>query len=251
MINSLAAAVSNFNTADIIVVVILAIGVLAGLITGFAKMLNGALGTIIAIIVAVVLGIFLSDKFSQISFMQSLFDKIENGITGWASATDNLAKVDGSAILISSGGNWVPLTDMYSSGIQSKVVEIVQPILIKLCGSSLTGTATLAAVITGFIVNVISGVILFILGVTVTIILFNLLSKLFYQIVTKQKSLRVIDRIIGFIFSAAMSVVIVYVVMFVVTKLGPSATGFTDMINDSTVAKWFYENNPFVVLLSK
>lgn len=251
MINSLAAAASNFNTADIIVVVILALGVLAGLITGFAKMLNGALGTIIAIIVAVVLGIFLADKFSQISFMQSLFDKIESGITGWASATDNLAKVDGGAILISSGGNWVPLTDIYSSGIQSKVVEIVQPILIKLCGASLTGSATLAAVITGFIVNVISGVILFILSVVVTIILFNLLSKLFYQIVTKQKSLRVIDRVIGFIFSAAMSVVIVYVVMFVVTKLGPSVSSFTAMIDDSTVAKWFFENNPFVVLLSK
>ena len=57
-------ASASFNTADIVVVVILAVGVLFGIIAGFAKMLNGSLGSILAIIISIVMAIFLADKLA-------------------------------------------------------------------------------------------------------------------------------------------------------------------------------------------
>ena len=54
-----------------------------------------------------------------------------------------------------------------------------------------------------------------------------------------------VDRVFGLIFSTAITVLIIFVVMFVISKLGDTAVAVTDNINAGNIAKWFYENNPF------
>ena len=49
-------------------------------------------------------------------------------------------------------------------------------------------------------------------------------------------------------FSAAFTVALVFVAMFVIAKVGSGAQAAIDNIESGTVAKWFYENNPFLLL---
>lgn len=91
-------------------------------------------------------------------------------------------------------------------------------------------------------------IIVFVASIIVLEILFSLLSKLLSKIVEKQKGFRSVDRIIGLVFSAAFTVALVFVAMFVIAKIGSGAQVAIDNIESGTVAKWFYENNPFLLL---
>ena len=57
-----------------------------------------------------------------------------------------------------------------------------------------------------------------------------------------------IDRLIGLVLSRRR-VIIVFAAMLIIAKLGDKASVGADMINASSVAKWFFDNNPFVALL--
>lgn len=249
MIYALSAA--GVNIADIVVSAIIALGVLAGIIAGFARMLKGGFGTIVALIIAVVLGATLASKLSEVSFMQTLFDKVNAGIGGWADNTTHLAVLkDGVIKLETQPGQFTPLLDIYANGLSFKVAKLAQPIIIALCAKSLNGTLSLSEVISGLVTDTVSGLIIFIVATIVILILFNVLSAILYKIMSSQKNLKVIDRIIGLVFSAAISVVIVFAIMFVVSKIGPATGEFNTMIETSSVAKWFFENNPFTIFLS-
>src|SRR5574344_1399175 len=93
-------ASASFNTADIVVVVILAVGVLFGIIAGFAKMLNGSLGSILAIIISIVMAVFLADKLAGVSFLNSLTSTLEDKIGGQFSVCDLPAKVQDNTIMV-------------------------------------------------------------------------------------------------------------------------------------------------------
>ena len=104
MSNALCAA--GVNVSDIVVLVILVLGVLAGVFSGFAKMLNGALGTIIALIASVCLGIFLADKLAAIPAFSELNNKICAFFESKFSVSSCAAKVEGDKLLLFTVGNW-------------------------------------------------------------------------------------------------------------------------------------------------
>ncbi len=250
MLSGLCAGAGGFNTADIIVLVILVLGVLAGIIAGFAKMLRGGLGTIVAIIVCVVCAIFLADKLAEVSFLATLTDTIEDKMAAKFDVCALPAKISGDAILLqNSNGEWVALTETIS-GLPGKLASIAQPVLVKLCSTYLDGTGSIALAVSTLTTKICAGAIIVIGGIIVLEILFGILSSLLGKLMAKQKAIRTVDRVIGLIFTAAISVLIVFAVMLVFAKLGDKAAAITDMIESSTVAKWFYENNPFVTLLS-
>ena len=113
MSNALCAA--GVNVSDIVVLVILVLGVLSGVFSGFAKMLNGALGTILALIASVCLGIFLADKLAAIPAFSELNNKICACFESKFSVSSCNAKVEGDKLLLFTGGNWTGVTDIFAA----------------------------------------------------------------------------------------------------------------------------------------
>ena len=133
-------ASASFNTADIVVVVILAVGVLFGIIAGFAKMLNGSLGSILAIIISIVMAIFLADKLAGVSFLNSLTSTLEDKIGG-RSPYAIAAKVQDNTIMVQSSSGRVGGDCRFRFLFSRKTRQIWrQPVLVKLCGIPLNGT---------------------------------------------------------------------------------------------------------------
>lgn len=242
-------AAGGFNAADIIVLVILVLGVLSGIVAGFAKMLRGGLGTIIAIIVSVVCAIFLADKLSGVSFLASLTDTIEGKMGAKFASCALPAKISGDAILLqTANGDWVAITEVLT-GLPGKLASMAQPVLIKICASSLDGVHSIAFATGVLTAKICAGAIIVVGGIIVLELVFGILSSMLGKLIAKQKGIRTVDRIIGLVFSATVTVLIVFAAMLIVSKLGDKATAVTDIINSGTVAKWFFENNPFTSLV--
>lgn len=247
MLNTLCAA--GVNASDITVLVILVLGIVAGIVIGFAKMLNGALGGIIAFVASVCLGFFLAGYLANVSVFGDLQTKVNDFLVSKIDITAYNAKVaDGELLLDVGGGDWTSIVNFYESSSKVRFAALLQSACVKLFSSSLTGDITLGAFAAGLIVKLLCGIIIFIVALIVLEILFSILSSILTKIAEKQKALRSVDRVFGFIFSAAFTVVVIFVVMFIVSKLGANAGVVGENIEASTVAKWFYENNPFLLL---
>ena len=242
MSNALCAA--GVNVSDIVVLVILVLGVLSGVFSGFAKMLNGALGTIIALIASVCLGIFLADKLAAIPAFSELNNKICAFFESKFSVSSCNAKVEGDKLLF-TGGNWTGVTDIFAGSSKAKIAAFIQTVCVKLFSGKLTGSVALSSFAATLIVEIITGFIIAIASLIVLEIVFSVLSSLLSRLAEKQKPVHSVDRVFGLIFSSAITVLIIFVVMFVISKLGDTAVAVTDNINAGNIAKWFYENNPF------
>ena len=243
MSNALCAA--GVNVSDIVVLVILVLGVLSGVFSGFAKMLNGALGTIIALIASVCLGIFLADKLAAIPAFSELNNKICAFFESKFSVSSCNAKVEGDKLLLFTGGNWTGVTDIFAGSSKAKIAAFIQTVCVKLFSGKLTGSVALSSFAATLIVEIITGFIIAIASLIVLEIVFSVLSSLLSRLAERHKPVHSVDRVFGLIFSTAITVLIIFVVMFVISKLGDTAVAVTDNINAGNIAKWFYENNPF------
>ena len=218
-------------------------------IAGFAKLLNGTIGGIIAFIAAICLGIFLAGYLAGVSAFVDLQTKISDFFVSKFDVAGYKAKVsDGELFLNVSGSAWTSVSTLFEGSSKLKIVLLVQTVCVKLFSGALTGSVTLAAFAANLIVKALCAIIVFVASIIVLEILFSLLSKLLSKIVEKQKGFRSVDRIIGLVFSAAFTVALVFVAMFVIAKIGSGAQVAIDNIESGTVAKWFYENNPFLLL---
>lgn len=243
MLNALCTA--SMNVSDIVILAVLAVGIVAGIIAGFAKLLNGTIGGIIAFIAAICLGIFLAGYLAGVSAFVDLQAKISDFFVSKFDVAGYKAKVsDGELFLNVSGSAWTSVSTLFEGSSKLKIALLVQTVCVKLFSGALTGSVTLAAFAANLIVKALCAIIVFVASIIVLEILFSLLSK----IVEKQKGFRSVDRIIGLVFSAAFTVALVFVAMFVIAKVGSGAQAAIDNIESGTVAKWFYENNPFLLL---
>ena len=233
------------NVSDIVILAVLAVGIVAGIIAGFAKLLNGTIGGIIAFIAAICLGIFLAGYLAGVSAFVDLQAKISDFFVSKFDVAGYKAKVsNGELFLNVSGSAWTSVSTLFEGSSKLKIALLVQTICVKLFSGALTGSVTLAAFAANLIVKALCALIVFVASIIVLEILFSLLSKL----IEKQKGFRSVDRIIGLVFSAAFTVALVFVAMFVIAKVGSGAQAAIDNIESGTVAKWFYENNPFLLL---
>lgn len=233
------------NVSDIVILAVLAVGIVAGIIAGFAKLLNGTIGGIIAFIAAICLGIFLAGYLAGVSAFVDLQAKISDFFVSKFDVAGYKAKVsDGELFLNVSGSAWTSVSTLFEGSSKLKIALLVQTVCVKLFSGALTGSVTLAAFAANLIVKALCALIVFVASIIVLEILFSLLSK----IVEKQKGFRSVDRIIGLVFSAAFTVALVFVAMFVIAKVGSGAQVAIDNIESGTIAKWFYENNPFLLL---
>lgn len=247
MLNALCTA--SMNVSDIVILAVLAVGIVAGIIAGFAKLLNGTIGGIIAFIAAICLGIFLAGYLAGVSAFVDLQAKISDFFVSKFDVAGYKAKVsNGELFLNVSGSAWTSVSTVFEGSSKLKIVLLVQTVCVKLFSGALTGSVTLAAFAANLIVKALCALIVFVASIIVLEILFSLLSKLLSKIVEKQKGFRSVDRIIGLVFSAAFTVALVFVAMFVIAKVGSGAQAAIDNIESGTVAKWFYENNPFLLL---
>lgn len=235
---ALAAAEAAFNTADIVALSILGLGVLAGIFSGFARMLEGWLGVLIAVAVSVVLAIVFAGKVSTIGFMQTLHGKIEDGLLKLSAGLDNFARMTGKHIEISSGGEWVALTDLYAKGLPNKAALIAQGVLIALCSKNLDGTRTIGDLCAGFITDVVSGAMIFVVGVIVLMIIFNVLASMLEKVISKQKSLRAMDRFVGMIFGTLVCALLVAATVFLIEKAAKPGSEVMEMVDNGTITGW-------------
>lgn len=247
MLNALCTA--SMNVSDIVILAVLAVGIVAGIIAGFAKLLNGTIGGIIAFIAAICLGIFLAGYLAGVSAFVDIQTKISDFFVSKFDVAGYKAKVsDGELFLNVSGSAWTSVSTLFEGSSKLKIALLVQTVCVKLFSGALTGSVTLSAFAANLIVKALCAIIVFVAAIIVLEILFSLLSKLLSKIVEKQKGFRSVDRIIGLVFSAAFTVALVFVAMFVIAKIGSGAQAAIDNIESGTVAKWFYENNPFLLL---
>ena len=137
-----------------------------------------------------------------------------------SSASTASLRRDGELFLNVSGSAWTSVSTLFEGSSKLKIALLVQTICVKLFSGALTGSVTLAAFAANLIVKALCALIVFVASIIVLEILFSLLSKLLSKIVEKQKGFRSVDRIIGLVFSAAFTVALVFVAMFVIAKVG-------------------------------
>lgn len=238
MVFALEAADLAFNTADIVVLAVVGLGLLAGLISGFARMLEGGFGTLIAIVGSVVLAVFLAETVANLGFLDSLRGQVESGVLKISGGLGNLARRDGSAIMVQSGGNWVALTEMYPKGFSNKAAGLAQTVLIALCSKKLDGSLSVAGVCAGFVTDLVAGLIVFVAGVIVLMILFHIVASMLKKVVSGQRGLRALDRFVGLAFGTAVCALIATAGVILAGEIAGAGSGVRNMIEDGVITGW-------------
>lgn len=245
------------NYADITVIALLAIGLLAGGLRGFAKTIAGGAGSLAAIVLAVVAAVFLKQYLQADSSYLELKSKIVSGIAGWNSVFNMQARyVDGSLQLLSED-NWLPIGEILSGFLAVAAKPLSS--LLNILAPPETFVAvdgvypTIAEAVAPKISEIVLMVIIFVVSAIVVKLLLNVLAKGVYKLSKENKGVKTTDKLIGLIFSAVLMSGIVLVALYLVRDNADkeSIKVVVNEIEKSQIAKWLYENNPLIAVLAK
>lgn len=142
MINALCA--NSMNTADIVIIVVLAVGLLYGLYSGFAKLLGGFFGTLLAIVGALILGFYLCDDLAGIDAFQNMNDKMISFFESKMQCTAYNAKVEGGKLLLFANGEWKGITELETTSISAKFAVVIQTLAVKVLSVKFKGNPVLS-----------------------------------------------------------------------------------------------------------
>ncbi|HHV60885.1 MAG TPA: CvpA family protein [Clostridiaceae bacterium] len=239
----------SFNWADAVVLGIIAVFAIIGLASGFIL----SIFRIASYFIAVVVSVKFYPKVAELIMKTSIYTNIKNGIT---ENIRNIPALD-AANLMPAGTGLIP--EEFKNQLDSSVSTVVEglnlpellksPVLEKFSQNiseiiDFNGIIeSLGGSLAEVIVNIISLVLLFI-AVRLGLAIFKFLLKG----VAKLPVFKQLDKIGGLAFGALEGFLMVYVVLAIL-MLFQANQGFSDIFNtidNSLVAKFFYQNNLIV-----
>lgn len=246
---------------DIGVLVIVLIFIISGIRKGF---INGIIG-LVGLIVSLVVAIHFAGAFAEV-----LEKPIGEPINNWISTTltntlnptgepnvftQDLTQEDDVALIVAQTLEALKIPKLLSDSIAPRVAVAISASIEESGPNSIVAMFTL--ILGRITLLLISGIILFI-GAK---IILAIIESIFNSLLKTSKTLRNIDRLLGAfvgVAKAAVVLVVVFtVIMFSLSGVAPDADSpdlkvkVRTNIENSSVAKFIYDNNPLPTLISE
>ena len=246
MFNQLLSA--SINYVDIAFFAILLIGLIVGLIRGFAKSLKGFFLAVTIILCAVLLVGATFKPIRKIKVWDSIDDKIVASSQGWGQAfSEPLHKnEDGSFYIeIQQDGETqkVPLSSV--GGLKGRLAAFLAQKFVQDEGISL------GEVLANFVTNIVVAVASFLVFCFAIWLVCWIIRKIFGKMHdSEKKGVKAIDRILGALVSAALMLIFILVVLEILNFFANKLPMITPYIESSTVTKYLYEHNPISTIFA-
>ncbi len=187
---------TNVALVDLVVLAVLIIALIVGLAKGFVRQIFALLGGIAALVVAIFTCTYVAE------FLSTTFPAIPESIKA---QIDSLMGLEG---VVLNGSEEQILTSLSKTEIPAFLHNTLAQIII-----AEGGELQLTEIVTGWVVTAIAFVVTFVLS----LIVFSILKKIF-RALTELPVLGTIDRILGMIFSIAITLAFL-VIIFIILSL--------------------------------
>lgn len=256
MVNVLSA---DMPYADIAFFVIVALGLILGIIRGFSKSFKGLFLTVAIMLSSLLL---LTPTFASARQLD-VFVNMESSITTKIEDSNDLCSKKINVHVDESGNKsyWVVVTNESGSSEQLLENSMGDGITSSLKGKFALWLAktfiqesgqTIGQVAGVFLSDVIVAIVLFVVYCIALGIICWLLRKIFAKMHTSDSKVLVgIDRTCGAIISTAFALVFIMVVLAILNSLKGKIPAVDSALESSTVCKYFYENNPIAKLFTE
>ena len=256
MVNVLSA---DMPYADIAFFVIVALGLILGIIRGFSKSFKGLFLTVAIMLASLLL---LTPTFASARQLDVCM-KMESSITTKIEDSNELCSKKINVHVDESGNKsyWVVVTNESGSSEQLLENSMGDGITSTLKGKFALWLAktfiqesgqTIGQVAGVFVSDVIVAIVLFVIYCIALGIICWLLRKIFAKMhASDSKVLVGIDRTCGAIISTAFALVFILVVLAILNSLKGKIPAVDSALESSTVCKYFYENNPIAKLFTE
>lgn len=249
MLNQIVSA--NFGYADIAFFAILALGLVIGLIRGFAKSFKGFFLAVTIILCSILLVGATFSLVRKIGFWDSLDSKIVESSKGWGQAfSEPLHKnEDGTFYVeIQEDGEMhkVPLSSV--GGIKGKIAGFLAERFVQDVPDE---GISLGQVLANFITNIVVAVASFVVYALALGLICWILRKIFGRMHDSESgAVKAIDRILGAVVSAALALIFLLVVLEIFHFFDTKLTVVTDHIRNSAITGYLYEHNPISTIFA-
>ncbi len=267
---------ASFAAADIIVLVLMALGLLGGLIGGLERAFRGIFASLtIMLLSLLIVGLTVAPLLGS-SLGGSLTDTFTGKTQGWGDAYTcpvyiNRAQ-DGSPIM--DGDNYTYYIEVQSDGGKKVVTldsladgkfmdKIKGQIAVRLARryirpadaeKNFEGTEgqTLAGVAAKAITTLIFDVVLFIVYCIVLGILFKLLRKLFNRLAESDSgAIKFTNKILGAVVGAGLALIAVLFIFAIIKSAVPDGSKVANFFESASFAGELYKNNPMSKVMTK
>lgn len=240
--------ISAVSYADIVFFVILALGLLAGVLGGLARCFKGFFKTVAVILISILIVGATLAPISKLGFIESMTAKFESKTANWGvvfSEPVHIAEDGSFYIFVEYDGtmNKVPLEDAGGSGL---VDSAKGKLAVWLANRFVTEDGqTLGKASADMLTSLILAVVLFILYcIALGIICFILRKVLKGAHRSESTAVRVADRVLGAILSTGLAFIFLLLALAILHALANVAPTMHDYLLNSPVCGFFYEHNP-------
>ena len=246
--------------ADIAFFVVVALGLILGVIRGFSKSFKGVFLTIAIMLSALLLITPTFDSVRNLDMFKnmetSITEKIESGDKIFSQkifiGTDSETGEKKYYVEVSSeeGTSKVELENSMGDGLTS---SLKGKFALWLAKTFITDDGqTVGGVAGTFVSDIIVAVIMFVVYCVALGLICWLLRKIFAKMHTSESgALKAIDRTFGAIVSTAFALVFILVVLAILNALKDKLPTVDEALSSSTVCGYFYQNNPVAKLFTE
>ena len=249
MINQIVSAALPY--VDIAFFAIIGIGLVIGLIRGFAKSFQGFFLAVTIILCSILLVGATFTKIRQISVWDSLDNKIVASSQGWGQAFSEPLhqNEDGSFYVeVQQDGETqkIPLANV--GGIKGKIAAFLAQRFVQEVPEE---GISLGQVLANFITNIVTAAASFIVFCLAFGLICWIIRKIFGKMHdSEKKAVKAIDRILGALVSAALMIIFLLCVLEIFSFFADKLPKVTEYIEASTVTKYLYEHNPISTIFA-
>jgi len=248
---------ASFSYPDIAFLVLIGLGGLCGLLFGFHRTFKGILLAVAIMLISVMLVGLTSTPVRGLGVSTDIENSILSKTSAWGDIYNEpiyvsedgsfyvLKQIDGSTEKVALEN---AMGDGITATIKGKFVLKLATWFIKEDGETLAGLA--ASQLTSIIMTVLAFVVYCIaLG-----IIAMFLRYIFKNINdSDHKSLKWVDRILGLVTQLALTLIFVLVIISILKVVADKASlgSINDLMNNSIICGYFYNNNPLSSIFTK
>ncbi len=261
--------------ADIIVLVVLGLGLVAGLIGGLSRAFKGIFATISIILVGLLLAGATVTPIVGSSLGQSLSGTLRNSTEGWGEAFTSPVYINRTAEgePIKDGDNYTYYIMVADENGETKAVALESAadgnlvskakgkIALRLARRFIrpasgedegTEGEALAGIAADALTTLIFDIVLFVVYCIVLGVIFFLLRKLFKRMHDADSvGVKALDRVLGAVVATGLALLTVFLVFAIIKAAVPDGSKVAKFFEESTIAGALYKNNIMSGLLTK
>lgn len=239
---------------DIAIGAVLGLGILIGAVTGFAKSFKNSfiVVVLISLLLCGVTANFLKETSMGMDLTSSLTTSLENA--GGPAFNQPIYFDDTNSVFyVIVNGEHVSFSDALQGSSMAWAGFIITPLLPNILNGE-TGISLVAKFAPG-LTNIIFMAISFILLCIIIKLVFIILNKLYQKVLDRVTALKIVDKLLGCVYSGLKAFVFVLIAMTIVGWVAsmnfPQAALIQDQISISTMGKWILDNNLLTQIFSK